>query len=86
MTKHGVNKYSFPYILTRRESLTRSFFQLLIFIYVFQVAQDAALCTGDPNLAMELFEAAGDIFFNGKWEKEKAVPFYRVCAVFFSPH
>jgi len=58
---------------------------LLIFIYVFQVAQDAALCTGDPNLAMELFEAAGDIFFNGKWEKEKAVPFYRVCAVFFPP-
>lgn len=48
----------------------------------FQVAQDAALYTGDPNLGMELFEAAGDIFFNGTWEKEKAVTFYRVCAVF----
>ncbi|XP_048799469.1 SH3 domain and tetratricopeptide repeat-containing protein 1 isoform X1 [Lagopus muta] len=48
----------------------------LVDLYI-QVAQDAALCTGDPNLTMELFEAAGDIFFNGKWEKEKAVPFYR---------
>lgn len=34
---------------------------------------------------MELFEAAGDIFFNGTWEKEKAVTFYKVCAVFL-PH
>ncbi|XP_033369565.1 SH3 domain and tetratricopeptide repeat-containing protein 1 isoform X3 [Parus major] len=42
-----------------------------------RVAQDAALCTGDPNLGMELFEAAGDIFFDGAWEKEKAVTFYR---------
>ncbi|OXB62315.1 hypothetical protein ASZ78_002958 [Callipepla squamata] len=48
----------------------------LVDLYI-QVAQDAALHIGDPNLAMELFEAAGDIFFNGKWEKEKAVPFYR---------
>ena len=43
-----------------------------------QVAQDAALYTGDPNLGLELFEAAGDIFFNGTWEREKAVSFYRV--------
>ncbi|OPJ70875.1 SH3 domain and tetratricopeptide repeat-containing protein 1 isoform X2 [Patagioenas fasciata] len=48
----------------------------LVDLYI-QVAQDAALYTGDPNLGMELFEAAGDIFFNGTWEKEKAVPFYR---------
>ncbi|KFZ60798.1 SH3 domain and tetratricopeptide repeat-containing protein 1, partial [Podiceps cristatus] len=53
----------------------------LVDLYI-QVAQDAALYTGDPNLGMELFEAAGDIFFNGTWEKEKAVTFYRVCAVF----
>lgn len=43
-----------------------------------QVAQNAALCTGDPKLGLELFEAAGDIFFNGTWEREKAVSFYRV--------
>ncbi|XP_009980252.1 PREDICTED: SH3 domain and tetratricopeptide repeat-containing protein 1 [Tauraco erythrolophus] len=48
----------------------------LVDLYI-QVAQDAALHTGDPNLGMELFEAAGDIFFNGTWEKEKAVTFYR---------
>uniref|UniRef100_A0A8D0EZC8 SH3 domain and tetratricopeptide repeats 1 n=1 Tax=Strix occidentalis caurina TaxID=311401 RepID=A0A8D0EZC8_STROC len=48
----------------------------LVDLYI-QVAQDAALYTGDPNLGMELFEAAGDIFFNGTWEKEKAVTFYR---------
>ncbi|XP_062430542.1 SH3 domain and tetratricopeptide repeat-containing protein 1 [Rhea pennata] len=48
----------------------------LVDLYI-QVAQDAALYTGDPNLEMELFEAAGDIFFNGTWEKEKAVTFYR---------
>ncbi|XP_006128298.2 SH3 domain and tetratricopeptide repeat-containing protein 1 isoform X1 [Pelodiscus sinensis] len=48
----------------------------LVDLYI-QVAQDAALCNGDPNLGMELFEAAGDIFFNGTWEREKAVSFYR---------
>ncbi|KFV50988.1 SH3 domain and tetratricopeptide repeat-containing protein 1, partial [Tyto alba] len=48
----------------------------LVDLYI-QVAPDAALHTGDPNLGMELFEAAGDIFFNGTWEKEKAVTFYR---------
>ncbi|XP_071609508.1 SH3 domain and tetratricopeptide repeat-containing protein 1 isoform X2 [Heliangelus exortis] len=48
----------------------------LVDLYI-QVAQDAALHTGDPNIGMELFEAAGDIFFNGTWEKEKAVTFYR---------
>ncbi|XP_061047905.1 SH3 domain and tetratricopeptide repeat-containing protein 1 isoform X3 [Eubalaena glacialis] len=42
------------------------------------VAQNAALYTGDPKLGLQLFEAAGDIFFNGTWEREKAVSFYRV--------
>lgn len=45
------------------------------------MAQNAALYTGDPNLGLELFEAAGDIFFNGTWEREKAVSFYRVSWV-----
>ncbi|XP_036902344.1 SH3 domain and tetratricopeptide repeat-containing protein 1 isoform X2 [Sturnira hondurensis] len=48
----------------------------LVDLYI-QVAQDAALYAGDPNLGLELFEAAGDIFFNGTWEREKAVSFYR---------
>ncbi|KAM8802756.1 LOW QUALITY PROTEIN: SH3 domain and tetratricopeptide repeat-containing protein 1 [Rhynchonycteris naso] len=48
----------------------------LVDLYI-QVAQNAALYTGDPNLGLELFEAAGDIFFNGAWEREKAVSFYR---------
>ncbi|XP_033079607.1 SH3 domain and tetratricopeptide repeat-containing protein 1-like isoform X2 [Trachypithecus francoisi] len=42
-----------------------------------QVAQNVVLYTGDPNLGLELFEAAGDIFFNGAWEREKAVSFYQ---------
>ncbi|XP_051020689.1 SH3 domain and tetratricopeptide repeat-containing protein 1 [Acomys russatus] len=48
----------------------------LVDLYI-QVAQNAALYTGDPKLGLELFEAAGDIFFNGTWEREKAVSFYR---------
>ncbi|XP_054995123.1 SH3 domain and tetratricopeptide repeat-containing protein 1 [Sorex araneus] len=48
----------------------------LVDLYI-QVAQNAALYTGDPQLGLELFEAAGDIFFNGAWEREKAVSFYR---------
>ncbi|XP_057562785.1 SH3 domain and tetratricopeptide repeat-containing protein 1 [Hippopotamus amphibius kiboko] len=48
----------------------------LVDLYI-QVAQNAALYTGDPNLGLQLFEAAGDIFFNGTWEREKAVSFYR---------
>ncbi|XP_078302461.1 SH3 domain and tetratricopeptide repeat-containing protein 1 isoform X2 [Panthera onca] len=48
----------------------------LVDVYL-QVAQNAALYTGDPKLGLELFEAAGDIFFNGTWEREKAVSFYR---------
>lgn len=45
-----------------------------------QVAQNAALYTGDPKLGLGLFEAAGDIFFNGTWERKKAVSFYRVSS------
>ncbi|XP_023555675.1 SH3 domain and tetratricopeptide repeat-containing protein 1 isoform X2 [Octodon degus] len=48
----------------------------LVDLYI-QVAQNAALYTGDPSLGLELFEAAGDIFFNGAWDREKAVSFYR---------
>ncbi|KAM4854999.1 SH3 domain and tetratricopeptide repeat-containing protein 1 [Thomomys bottae] len=48
----------------------------LVDLYI-QVAQNTALYTGDPNLGLALFEAAGDIFFNGTWEREKAVSFYR---------
>uniref|UniRef100_A0A6J0UQA6 SH3 domain and tetratricopeptide repeat-containing protein 1 isoform X1 n=1 Tax=Pogona vitticeps TaxID=103695 RepID=A0A6J0UQA6_9SAUR len=48
----------------------------LVDLYI-QVAQNAARCIQDPNLEMELSEASGDIFFNGDWEREKAVPFYR---------
>ncbi|XP_076992419.1 SH3 domain and tetratricopeptide repeat-containing protein 1 [Tamandua tetradactyla] len=48
----------------------------LVDLYI-QVAQNTALYTGDPQLGLRLFEAAGDIFFNGAWEREKAVSFYR---------
>ena len=44
----------------------------------FQVAQNVDLYTGNPNLGLELFEAAGDIFFNGAWEREEGMSFYRV--------
>lgn len=84
--KRGLNKIFFFFSIV---SIYLFFYQEVTKIYFlsftipcFQVAQDAALYTGDPNLGMELFEAAGDIFFNGTWEKEKAVTFYRVCAVF----
>ncbi|KAL4823184.1 hypothetical protein H8958_020171 [Nasalis larvatus] len=40
------------------------------------VAQNVVLYTGDFNLGLELFEAAGDIF-NEAWEWEKAMSFYR---------
>ncbi|XP_053314218.1 SH3 domain and tetratricopeptide repeat-containing protein 1 [Spea bombifrons] len=48
----------------------------LVDLYV-QVAQNVALSTGDPHLGMQLFEAAGDIFFNGITDRDKAVSFYR---------
>lgn len=64
------------------QEVTKIYFLIFPIPFSFQVAQDAALYTGDPNLGMELFEAAGDIFFNGTWDKEKAVTFYKVCAVF----
>ncbi|KAM8939549.1 SH3 domain and tetratricopeptide repeat-containing protein 1 [Pelodytes ibericus] len=48
----------------------------LVDLYI-QVAQNVALSTGDPILGMELFEAAGDIFFNGTSDRDKAVSFYR---------
>ena len=51
----------------------------LVDLYI-QAAQNAALYTGDPGLGLQLFEEAGDIFFNGTWDREKAVSFYRVSA------
>ncbi|KAG8453454.1 hypothetical protein GDO86_000183 [Hymenochirus boettgeri] len=48
----------------------------LVDLYI-QVAQNVALCTGEPDLGMQLFEAAGDIFFNGANDRDKAVSFYR---------
>ncbi|XP_065374825.1 SH3 domain and tetratricopeptide repeat-containing protein 1-like isoform X2 [Macaca fascicularis] len=47
----------------------------LVDLYI-HVAQNVVLYTGDPSLGLQLFEAAGDIF-NGAWEREKAVSFYR---------
>ena len=44
----------------------------------FQVAQNVDLYTGNLNLGLELFEAAGDIFFNGAWEREEGMSFYWV--------
>ncbi|XP_060633980.2 SH3 domain and tetratricopeptide repeat-containing protein 1 isoform X1 [Anolis sagrei] len=48
----------------------------LVDLYI-QAAQNAAICIQDPNLEMKLFEASGDIFFNGDWEREKAIAFYK---------
>ncbi|XP_075050485.1 SH3 domain and tetratricopeptide repeat-containing protein 1 [Mixophyes fleayi] len=52
----------------------------LVDLYI-QVAQNVALCTGDPQLGMELYEASGDIFFNGSNDRNKATTFYRDCAL-----
>ncbi|KAM4807630.1 SH3 domain and tetratricopeptide repeat-containing protein 1 [Rhinophrynus dorsalis] len=52
----------------------------LVELYI-QAALNVALYTGDPSLGMQLFEAAGDIFFNGTRERDKAVSFYRDCAL-----
>ncbi|XP_056411015.1 SH3 domain and tetratricopeptide repeat-containing protein 1 [Hyla sarda] len=52
----------------------------LVDLYI-QVAQNVALCTGDPQLGMELYEASGDIFFNGASDRNKATTFYRDCAL-----
>ncbi|XP_043554244.1 SH3 domain and tetratricopeptide repeat-containing protein 1 isoform X7 [Chiloscyllium plagiosum] len=42
-----------------------------------QVAQDTAVCTEKLDFALEIFEAAGDVFFNGSGDREKAVSFFR---------
>ncbi|CAN2388590.1 SH3 domain and tetratricopeptide [Pristimantis euphronides] len=52
----------------------------LVDLYI-QVAQNAALCTGDPQLGMQLYEASGDIFFNEASDRNKAAVFYRDCAL-----
>ncbi|XP_067293026.1 SH3 domain and tetratricopeptide repeat-containing protein 1 isoform X3 [Pseudorasbora parva] len=48
----------------------------LVDLYV-QVAQDMALSTGDTLFALEVLEAAGDVFFNSSQDREKAICFYR---------
>jgi len=37
-----------------------------------------ALSTGDTLFALEMLEAAGDVFFNSSQDREKAICFYRV--------
>nr|XP_020450570.1 SH3 domain and tetratricopeptide repeat-containing protein 1 isoform X2 [Monopterus albus] len=48
----------------------------LVDLYV-QVAQDAALSTGDTRFILKLLEAAGDIFFDSCQDRDKAITFYR---------
>ncbi|KAM6949510.1 SH3 domain and tetratricopeptide repeat-containing protein 1 [Aplochiton taeniatus] len=48
----------------------------LVELYV-QVAQDVGLSTGDTHFILKLLENAGDIFFDGKEDRDKAVCFYR---------
>ncbi|XP_078398215.1 SH3 domain and tetratricopeptide repeat-containing protein 1 isoform X8 [Cetorhinus maximus] len=48
----------------------------LVDLYI-QVAQDAAVSTEKLEFAMEVFEAAGDVFFNGSRDREKAISFFR---------
>ena len=43
-----------------------------------QVAQDVGLGTGNTAFILGLLEAAGDVFFNGGKELDRAVSFYRV--------
>ncbi|KYO20173.1 SH3 domain and tetratricopeptide repeat-containing protein 2 isoform B [Alligator mississippiensis] len=47
----------------------------------FQAAIQTALKPGDFSLAMDLYEEAGDIFFNGSRNRHRAVEFYRGGAV-----
>lgn len=42
-----------------------------------QVAQDVGLSTGNTLFILRLLEAAGDVFFNGTQDHDKAVCFYR---------
>ncbi|XP_029808407.1 SH3 domain and tetratricopeptide repeat-containing protein 1 [Suricata suricatta] len=85
-TAQGLNKASpsgRAEVGERRESPAHALWVLGVALWAHksfrtpQVAQNAALYTGDPSLGLELFEAAGDIFFNGTWDREKAVSFYR---------
>ncbi|XP_072899212.1 SH3 domain and tetratricopeptide repeat-containing protein 1 isoform X2 [Hemitrygon akajei] len=48
----------------------------LVDLYI-QVAQDIAASTERLDIAMEISEAAGDVFFNGPQDREKAITFYR---------
>uniref|UniRef100_A0A8D0GED8 SH3 domain and tetratricopeptide repeats 2 n=1 Tax=Sphenodon punctatus TaxID=8508 RepID=A0A8D0GED8_SPHPU len=46
-----------------------------------QAAIQTALKSGELALAMDLYEEAGDIFFNGNWNRHRALEFYRGGAV-----
>ncbi|XP_072352064.1 SH3 domain and tetratricopeptide repeat-containing protein 1 isoform X1 [Scyliorhinus torazame] len=48
----------------------------LVDLYI-QVAQDAAMSTEKLEFAMEIFEAVGDVYFNGSRDQEKAISFFR---------
>lgn len=43
-----------------------------------QAAQDVALSTKESSFLLKVLEAAGDIFFNSRQDRHKAIPFYRV--------
>ncbi|MBN3300659.1 S3TC1 protein, partial [Amia calva] len=48
----------------------------LVDLYI-QVAQDCGVSTGDMYFNLELLELAGDVFFNGSLDRDKAILFYR---------
>ncbi|XP_028657562.2 LOW QUALITY PROTEIN: SH3 domain and tetratricopeptide repeat-containing protein 1 [Erpetoichthys calabaricus] len=48
----------------------------LVDLYI-QVARDAGSSTGNVKFMLELYEAAGDVFFNGSWDRDRAITFYR---------
>ncbi|XP_048384851.1 SH3 domain and tetratricopeptide repeat-containing protein 1 isoform X3 [Stegostoma tigrinum] len=48
----------------------------LVDMYI-QVAQDAAVSTENLDFALEIFEAAGNVFFDGPGDREKAISFFR---------
>ncbi|CAJ1086449.1 SH3 domain and tetratricopeptide repeat-containing protein 1 [Xyrichtys novacula] len=48
----------------------------LVELYL-QAAQDVALSSGDTSFILKLLEAAGDIFFNSRQDRDKAITFYR---------
>ncbi|XP_069507488.1 SH3 domain and tetratricopeptide repeat-containing protein 2 isoform X2 [Ambystoma mexicanum] len=60
------------YYLLREDELVEMYFQ---------AAVQRTLETGDYVLALRLYEEAGDVFFNGSRNRQKAVAFYREGAI-----